>query len=189
LVAYGTNTSIRGRFISASVDSFGETPVPGFAGGTTAQFVVIGWSANIGPDIASVDSWFNEGSPASNGWIGQSDVSGPLLLGDGAIIPAPLLFGSYAPLLQGFTLGLVSPNVAAVYAVPYAPPAVMQATVAGSSLQLSWPSASGSWGVQSASSPAGPWSDTKLTVTTSGPNSVVTAPIPNQNTFCRLVEQ
>jgi hypothetical protein len=189
LVAYGDNISSRGRFASLSTDNEGETPVPGFVGGTTAQFVVIGWSANAGPDIASVQGWFNGGSPASDGWIGQSVVSGRIQLGDGAIIPPAVLFGAYAPQLQGFTLGLASPNAAAVYPVPYAPPAVAQASVIGKTLQLSWLTASGSWGVQSANSPSGPWRDTGLAVTISGTSFVVTLTVPSQNTFYRLVEQ
>jgi hypothetical protein len=190
LVAYGINNpSGRGRLVSADTDAYGETAVPGFAGGTTVQFIVLGWSANIGTDIESLRAWFDEGNPAFDGWIGQSAVSGPIPLGDGAIIPASLLFGAVPPYLQGFTLGLASPNADAVFVVPYAPPALLQTRVAGNSLQLSWPTACGSFGVQSASTPSGPWSDTGWTVTTDGTNSMVTVPAGSQGTFFRLVPE
>lgn len=46
--AYGTNNASAGRFIGTVVDSNGATVVNGVAGGASAQFVVIGWSANVG---------------------------------------------------------------------------------------------------------------------------------------------
>jgi hypothetical protein len=189
LVAYATNTLIRGRLLSASNDGFGQTPLLNFAGGASGQLVVVGWSANIGPDISSVQAWYAGGNPAFDGWIGQSAVSGTIQLGDGAIIPSPVVFGSVAPSVQGFTLGLVSPNMAAAYAVPYAPPAILQTKLLGNSVQLSWPTAAGSFGVQSASHPAGPWSDTGWSITTNGVNSTVTAPATNQQQFFRLMAQ
>jgi hypothetical protein len=191
LVAYGSNGTnlFHGQFLSLSANGAGPTPVPGFAPGTTASFVVIGWSANIGTNIADVQSWFNDGAPASNGWIGQSAVSGAIELGNGGSIPAPRLFGTNAPCFPGFTLGLASPNPGAFYVVPYAPPAVVQSSLAGNTLQLSWPAASGSFGVQSAPSPAGPWTDTGLTVTSDGSNCVVTNLTAGRGIFFRLVAQ
>jgi hypothetical protein len=119
-------------------------------------------------------------------------VSGPIVLGNGGpLLPTPLVFGAAAPYLPGFTLGLASPNAAAVYAVPYAPPAVVQTSLNGNSLQLSWLTASGTWGVLSASSPAGPWSDTGLTVTTNGSYCVAATnlPVASRGLFFRLVAE
>jgi len=189
LVAYATNTLIRGRLLSASNDGSGQTPLVDFAGGATVQLVVVGWSANIGPDISSVQAWFHGGNPSFDGWIGQSAVSGTLQLGNGAIIPSPAVFGSIRPALQGFTLGLASPVVAEAYAVPYAPPAILRTKLNGGGLQLSWSSAAGSFVVQSASSPVGPWADTGWTVTSDGTNSTVVVPAGYAKPFFRLIVQ
>jgi hypothetical protein len=189
LVAYGTNTLVRGRLFSASNDGSGQTPLVNFAGGATVQLVVIGWSANIGPDISSVQGWFAGGNPSFDGWIGQSAVSETLQLGNGAIIPSPIVFGSIPPALQGFTLGLASPVAAEAYAVPYAPPAILRTKLNGGGLQLSWSSAAGSFGVQSASSPAGPWADTGWTITSDGTNSTVVVPAGYAKPFFRLIVQ
>lgn len=188
LAAYGTsgtNTGtnfFRGQILSLSADASGRTPVPGLDGGTTAQFVVIGWSVNVGTSIAAVQGWFHGGSPASNGWIGQSAVSGSIQLGNGGGITTHTLFGTAAPYLPGFTLGLASPVPGAVFVVPYAPPAILQTIASGGGLQLSWPTASGSFEVLSAPSPAGPWSDTTFT-------NGQTVPVTSQSTYYRLVAQ
>ena len=191
LIAYGTNVG-RGQFMSAN-SSYpgGPTPTPGFNAGTAAQFVVIGWSANVAANnIANVMTWFNGGNPLANGWIGQSAVSGTIAAGNGQNIPVPPLFGTNAPCLEGFTLGLASPTPGAAYAVPPAPPAFVQTSINANSVQLYWPTTSGSWGVQSAPTPVGPWSDTGMTNATAGPNTVVIVPVvPGQNVYFRLVAE
>ena len=76
--------------------------------GGTGNFVVLGWSANIGSTWGQVQNYLLSptalGSPA---YIGESPVSGAITLGNGTTIPTPLLFQASAPALQGFTLGLV----------------------------------------------------------------------------------
>lgn len=191
LVAYGTNTG-RGQFESMIYKTT-PTPTPGFNAGTTAQFVLIGWSVNVATNnISNVMSWFNDGSPASNGWIGQSAVSGAFTMGNGENIPVPQLFSNILSTncLQGFTLGLASPTPGIAYTVPPAPPAVVKSSINANSVQLSWPTASGLWGVQSAPTPAGPWTDTGITNITAGlSNSTVTVPVVGQNIFFRLVAE
>jgi hypothetical protein len=77
-------------------------------GTATGEFVVLGWSANIGSTWANVQTYLLSptalGSPA---FVGESAVSGVITLGNGSSIPTPLLFNASAPSLQGFTLGLV----------------------------------------------------------------------------------
>jgi len=196
LAAYGTNyvmttTSnyFQGMFKSANANGVGRTPVPGIPPGVPARLVVIGWSGNIGTTVADLQSWFNGGSPASDGWIGQSAVSGSLILGDGASIPTPPSFGAVAPYLQGFTLGLVSPVAHASYQIPYAPPALVQTTQNGTLVRLSWLTASGNFGVQSADSLAGPWSDTGYGVTNDGTTSSASVPPTDAHKYFRLVAQ
>jgi hypothetical protein len=189
LVAYGTNTFRAGRLASIYTDSSGATPVAGFAGGSSVQLVVVGWSANIGLNITAVQNWFNNGSVSSDGWIGQSKLSGVIGLGDGGIIPPATIFGATSPLIPGFTLGLASPNVAVHYSAPSVPPLVLQPMLVGNSLKLSWPASAGSYGLQSSGNPSGPWSDTGLSSILEGSNSTVTVPITGQQKFFRLIVQ
>lgn len=190
LLAYGTNTALAGRFASTSANASGYTPVSIATGpgGTYASFVVLGWSANIGTTIASVQSWYNNGSPASDGWIGQSGVSGPLLLGDASSLPPAVLFASHSPQIQGFNLGLASPNQFQAYAMTYVPPPVLTTTKVGNSIKLSWPASYSSYGVQSATGIAGPWDDVAGTPTTEGTNLTVTIPVSGgQPPYFRLI--
>ena len=101
---YGVNSStLPGHFFSSSPNSDGSTTINGVAGGSFAQFVVLGWSANLGSTLAELEnSWYSQ---SGSRLIGESAVSGPIQLGDGALIPASNLFGSSSPLIQGFTLG------------------------------------------------------------------------------------
>lgn len=114
LVGYGTNTATAGRLLGLNSSAVGVV-VPGVLGGANARFVVIGWSASIGSTIAAVQNWYGGGYPFSDGWIGQSAVSGLLTVGDGGSIPSPNLFGGVTPFLQGFVLGRVA---AALYPPP-----------------------------------------------------------------------
>ncbi len=189
LVAYGKNTAVRGRLTSTSTDANGLTPVIGFVGGSTVQLVVVGWSANIGTDIAAVQNWFGLGDPVTDGWIGQSAVSGPQLLGDGGMIPALAIFGAAAPQLHGFTLGLASATPTAAYPLPAFMPAILQTKLSNGRLQLSWPAAAGDFGVQSALTVSGPWSDTGWTVTIVGTNATVQVPAGYAQPFFRLIVQ
>lgn len=186
LVAYGTNTYKAGRLAGASPDVFGQTFVPGVT--TYGRFVVIGWSANIGNNISAVQSWFNNGAVASDGWIGQSAVSGLVLVGDGALLPTPRIFDSNPPYLQGFTLGLASPVASKSYALPYAP-LILKTLLKRSGLQLNWPLAAGAYSVQAASAPGGPWSDLSLSITDDGTTASADVPITEQVQYFRLIVQ
>ncbi len=188
LVAYGTNTFRAGRLSSISPNSSGLTPVAGFAGGTSAQFVVVGWSSSIGLNVASVQNWFNNGNVSTDGWIGQSAVSGTITLGDDGIIPATTIFGS-TPRILGFTLGLASPVPHQSYTVPYSPPVILSATRVGNNLQLNWALAAGSFNVQSAGNPAGPWTDLSVAISNDGVNASATVPMTGQVQFFRLIVQ
>jgi hypothetical protein len=88
-------------FFSSSPNSDGSTTINGVVRGSFAQFVVLRWSANLGSTLAELaNSLYYQ-----SGLLGESAVSGPIQLGDGALIPPSNLFGSSSPLIQGFTLG------------------------------------------------------------------------------------
>ena len=80
--------------------------------GLPANFVVVGWSANIGNDWGLAQAWWNNGNPNSgpSGYFGISDIAQDVLVG-GNPFPVPTIFGPTAGgEVQGFTLNY--------YAVP-----------------------------------------------------------------------
>jgi len=105
--SYGTNTATGGRFVSSSSDSLSQTALT-FAGGTAINYVVIGWSGNIGTTWQNVQTYLN-GTPAFNAFVGESAI-GTQTPGISGSTPATGLFGA-SPQLSGFTLGLVTAPV------------------------------------------------------------------------------
>jgi len=99
--AYATNSGTVGRVLGNA-----SQVVTGVNGGAAAQFVVIGWSANLGSTIAALQSSLSTGNYVGNGYYGQSAVSPTLTIGDGGAIPTPSLIAASGA-VTGFTLGLV----------------------------------------------------------------------------------
>lgn len=120
---YGTNTASAGKFSGSSAGITLPT-------GANEQFVIVGWSANIGSTVSALSSWYMSGSPLTAGWIGESAVSGTITPGNGALIPTPAVMGAASPYIQGFTLGLVNAS-----AVPE-PGTLALAAMGGASLLL-----------------------------------------------------
>jgi len=101
---YATNTAVAGR-VAGSQNADGSSTVTGLSAGSAAQFVVIGWSANIGSTLAALEAYM--ANPTVNGWVGESAVSPSVTVGDGNNIPTPtMLVASGAD--AGFLLGEVS---------------------------------------------------------------------------------
>ena len=107
-VGYATNGAA-GRVVSFGPNSDNSYSVAGIAGGATAQFVLLGWSANVGATTADITTWINGNYASAQGWIGQSAVSGALALGDGSLNITPAVFGGGTGQLGGFVLGLTPP--------------------------------------------------------------------------------
>jgi len=59
----------------------------------------------------------------------------------------------------------------------------------GANLQLTWPISTGTFQVQSANSPTGPWTNKALTITTNGASAAVTVSVTNQQQYFRLIGQ
>jgi len=110
---YGTNTQVSGRFNATVVDSKGQASTGnGTVGlGGIAQFIIVGWSANIGSTVAALTAWY--ASPTFIGWVGQSQVTGSIQLGDNSSLTTPGLMGptysAASPVSPTFTLGEVVP--------------------------------------------------------------------------------
>jgi hypothetical protein len=135
LVGFGANSATAGAFTATSqgttdgnqgaVNADGSLSVSGIS--ATAQFVIVGWSANIGTTLASLESWY--ANPSVNGFVGQSAISGALTLGNGGLIQTPQAMGT-APSVSGFLLGEVS-------GAPVPEPATMAlAALGGASLLM-----------------------------------------------------
>jgi hypothetical protein len=79
-------------------------------------------------------------------------------------------------------------------AIPIQPPTIIsQPALAtsgtGGNLHLSWPVASGTFQVQTADSPSGPWTTIAMPTFTNGANAVVTVSPTNQQQYFRLQER
>jgi len=102
--AYSTNAAV-GRFQPSAPNTDQSASVNGLSGGTSAQFVIIGWSANIGTTVGSLAAYLQ--NPTVNGWIGESVVSGAIAPGTLGSTSAAGLMGAGSPFIPGFVLGEV----------------------------------------------------------------------------------
>jgi len=110
----------------AALNGDGSLTVSGVAGGGNGNFVVVGWSANIGSTLAAMESWY--ANPTVLGWIGQSRIGVGQVIGDNGSNPTLNIFGSTANYVNGFTLGEVA-------AVPE-PGTIALAALGGASLLM-----------------------------------------------------
>lgn len=101
---YATNGAA-GRFAASTQNSDGSYSVTGLAGGGSADFVIIGWSANIGSTLAALQAWL--ANPTVTGYIGESAVSGSFAAGTLGSTPAATIMGAASPNIPGFILGEV----------------------------------------------------------------------------------
>lgn len=108
--ADGVNTVIPG-LMNGNDDSSGPSAsILGWGPGETANFVVVGWSANIGTTWGAASAWWNNGNPNSgpSGYFAISGIAQDVLVG-GADVPIPTIFGPTAGgEVQGFTLNYYS---------------------------------------------------------------------------------
>jgi len=107
---YSTNSGTAGRYVPENEDPNQQATLVPFT--TAAQFVEIGWSANIGTTWQQVNAYL--ANPAASGdgqgWVGESIVSGALTPGNPNASPAGLpttIYGTSAGLINPFVLGLV----------------------------------------------------------------------------------
>jgi len=99
---YAASTTTAGRWAALNPNSDTSSTVNGLAGGASATFVILGWSANLGSTLAAVQAAITAGA---HGFLGQSAVSGVLQAGDGALVTPPSISSSGAPGIPAFTLG------------------------------------------------------------------------------------
>jgi len=66
---YATNTGA-GRFIGWGTLDTSSVQIPGYAAGSTADFLVVGWSSTVGGTWAQAQAWWNNGLPEINEAVG-----------------------------------------------------------------------------------------------------------------------
>jgi hypothetical protein len=103
--AIGTNIAL-GRF--SGNEYLQGSAVADYPSAGTADFLVVGWSANIGPSWQAAQAWWNNGDPwhgsqsALEGWFGISDIARNVMLG--GVTPVGTIFGTGPGQIPGFTL-------------------------------------------------------------------------------------
>lgn len=101
------NIASAGRIatLAAQLDSLGDAEIGNAvagAPGDTADFIVVGWSANLGSTWSAVQSTIDSGVTPAGSFVGESDVA-QLLVGGGTT-PVPVVFAGASPNAQGFVL-------------------------------------------------------------------------------------
>jgi len=101
---YGVNTATPGLMNGNVTTDPGE--LIEWPSGLSANFLVVGWSENIGDNLGEALAWWNDGNPNSgpSGWFGISDIAQDVVVGGGGF-PVPTVFGPTEGYeIQGFTL-------------------------------------------------------------------------------------
>ncbi|MGC3958710.1 MAG: PEP-CTERM sorting domain-containing protein [Verrucomicrobiota bacterium] len=78
--------------------------IPGYAGGSTADFIIRAWSANAGTTYAQALAAYNSGSVPSAIFGTSARIGNNIVLSDGAGIPVTTLFGVGGNQVGGFNL-------------------------------------------------------------------------------------
>jgi len=107
--ALAVSGSAAGKFTPVTADSNGGANVQIPGAPPAAQFVILGWSGNIGSTLASVEAWLGDtANQGATGWVGESAVSGTFPTGSaapGSLAQPQQLVSGTAPGLSGWTLG------------------------------------------------------------------------------------
>ena len=101
--AIGRSTATDGRFSATAPNGDGSTTVPGLIGGGTYYFQVVGWSADLGTTFSQLQVSISSG--LNGGYLGQSDISGPIVVGDGGLVTPSNIMAATGPGIQAFSLG------------------------------------------------------------------------------------
>jgi hypothetical protein len=117
-VAIAQNTAQAGRLDGNNFDTtggnFNAVQTPGFAGGTTADFAIVGWSSSIGTSWSQAQVWWSNGTHAGSSAVAGSFGIAPLV-GQDVIIansggPYNGFFGTGAGQIAGWGLTYYVPE-------------------------------------------------------------------------------
>jgi hypothetical protein len=109
---YATNGASKGNFVGYGPLDANSVPVPGFAAGATADFLVVGWSGNVGTTWAAAQAVLDGNSSGVTGgvWsIGDSLVGNEILAPAGGPYNDVLGVSASPSQIQGFVLGTFTP--------------------------------------------------------------------------------
>jgi hypothetical protein len=101
-----TNT-VAGKLQSSTLNPDNSSSVVGLGAGSSASFVLIGWSSNIGSSWTALQTYL--ANPTFTGLVGESVVTPSIQTGILGSTPAASIFGPTG--ITAFTLGEVSPVV------------------------------------------------------------------------------
>ena len=103
---YAENTGAAGR-VNTLLAGTAPDAVAGLGAGSSAQFVVVGWSSTIGTTWSAVEGYLTSGTTVGGAYLGESAVGATVISGDNALNGVPtILAGAVTP---AFTLGLLNP--------------------------------------------------------------------------------
>lgn len=97
---YNANAAALGRLGTKNGLSVPDAP------GSTVDFIIRGWSASAGATWAQALTFWNNGSPAADMYIGQSLIANNYVVGGGAI-PVNGIMGVLPNVAGGFNMALV----------------------------------------------------------------------------------
>jgi hypothetical protein len=106
--ADGVNTATPGLMNGNDDPSGPSATIFGWVPGEVANFLVVGWSSNIGQNWGAASAWWNNGNPNSgpSGYFAISGIATDVVVG-GSVFPIPTVFGPTPGYeIQGFTLNL-----------------------------------------------------------------------------------
>ena len=104
-LSYGVNTATPG-LMNGNTTTDPGTLIEPWPSGLPANFLVVGWSVNIGDNWGEASAWWNDGNPNTgpSGYFGISDIAQDVVVGGGPY-PVPTIFGPTVGYeVQGFTL-------------------------------------------------------------------------------------
>jgi len=97
-----TNSATAGR-----VSGPGSMVLSGVVGGTSANFIVLGWSSNLGTTVSALQASLAAlGGVSGTAYLGQSGIGLSIVTGDGNTALTPTILASSGA-VTGFTLGVV----------------------------------------------------------------------------------
>jgi hypothetical protein len=115
----GVNTATPGLMTGNYLYNGTADDVLGWGAGEAANFLVVGWSSNIGDTWGAAVSWWNNGNPNAgpSGWFGISGIAEDVVVG-GNPYPIPTIFGPTPTYeIQGFTLNLYEVPEPSIFAL------------------------------------------------------------------------
>ncbi len=107
-LSYATNTTTLGLIYGNDDPNGPGCTLAVYPSGFPVNFLVVGWSANIGQNWGAAQAWWNNGNPNSGptGYFAISGIAQDVVVG-GNPYPIPTIFGPTPGYeIQGFTLNL-----------------------------------------------------------------------------------